>query len=159
MRMTSYDMESIWKRRAIEGGLTRAGYRHRREVQGLSPEEAATRPKRRDCPVVHHGQTLASIAKAAGITAVSLYKHLDRHPDGRPAEVIAAEIAERQAQRQVNKERKAECERRGIGWDTVRARMKREGISFEEAVARPVMSRVEMGHANAHHLRGARQCD
>lgn len=123
----------------------------------MLPHEAATAPRQgtRQAKAVRHFPWDANICRAQGVKPDTLYQWRKRHPDdNRPTVEIVAEIAERTRREKLTKQRKAACKAIGIKWSTVRSRMRRHGMTFDEALAMPVMTKSEIGKYRASLLRG-----
>lgn len=151
--LTAEYPESYWRREAKKNGISDRRYRGRRE-EGMSPEQAATAPLRVAPGHVPDPTSRTQRSQAAGIcdSAVSVWKR--RHPeDTRDDDAIIEAIAENKRRRDESKRRKSRCAAKGISYHTVQSRMRREGIDFETALARPIMTKSEIGRRQSHNLK------
>jgi len=148
--------ESYWRRQAPANGISNDLYRERRR-QGLSPQEAATRPPRRSFATTPDPNSRRQRCLAAGLSDSAVATWRRRHPeDLRSDDEVIQTIVEHKRQADEREQQRDACAAKGLSYDTIRSRMVREGISFEEALARPIATPQEIGRANAHHFKEPR---
>jgi len=145
--------EAYWRAQAETNGIGRRRYASRRR-EGMSPQEAATRPLRPSYAPPPDPSSLAERCRAAGISDTTVHKWRARHPDCQLTddEIIQASVARKAAAEERNRQ-KERCAEKRVSYDTIRARMAREGLTFEEALERPLISRQAHGRAQRHHLK------